>query len=61
MSTCGAWVTDLSELSLELHDVKLEVIRRELRSAFLASETQRLEYVVGRPQVEAGINRVTTF
>jgi len=39
-------VTGLSELPFELHDIHLEVGRRELGAAFLAGIAHRLEYVV---------------
>jgi hypothetical protein len=44
--------TQLSEFSLELHDVDLEVARGQFGAAFLARIVHGLQNIVWRTQVE---------
>ena len=51
----------LGEPSFKLQDFDFEVFWFQLRAAFLAFVAGRLQDVVGRPEVEARINRKTAL
>ena len=51
----------LGESAFEFHDFDFEALRGELRAAFLALVPRRLQDVVGGPQVESRIDRVTAL
>src|SRR2546423_9938883 len=60
-SICAALGIALGESAFERHDFDFEVLWGQLRAAFLALVTGRLQDVVGRPQVESRVDCVTAL